>query len=270
MDMENVSKLDFTGLFDIEPEVEERKPLYDDEYMKDNMRYCKNCHEPREIYLMSGYMPQTCRCQQEEKKRKELESIEDKKRERIKENKKSSNMKGKEDITFGSMVENADNREAIKQAKDYVMRFNKGEHPQNLIILGSVGTGKTTVAYAIGNNLLARGHSVFFANVYEIVNQRMGEEYRGMNYWFDDLCYDSKLLIIDDIGAERNTSFAKERLVSLVDYRVSKGKATLYTTDLTEKQLYEGTNIDEQRLYDRMLQNSEIITMNGASFRRKK
>ena len=46
-----------------------------------------------------------------------------------------------------------------------------------------------------------------------------------------------KLLIIDDIGAERVTEWVRERLVSIINTRSSNGLCTIYTSNLSLKGL---------------------------------
>ena len=48
-----------------------------------------------------------------------------------------------------------------------------------------------------------------------------------------------KLLIIDDIGAERVTEWVRERIVSIINTRYSNGLCTIYTSNLSLKGLTE-------------------------------
>ena len=44
-----------------------------------------------------------------------------------------------------------------------------------------------------------------------------------------------KLLIIDDIGAEKSTEWVNERLLSIINTRMMKGLSTIYTSRRTVK-----------------------------------
>jgi DNA replication protein DnaC len=52
-----------------------------------------------------------------------------------------------------------------------------------------------------------------------------------------DMVKNCKLLIIDDIGAERVTEWVRERLVSIINTRSSNGLCTIYTSNLSLKGL---------------------------------
>lgn len=52
-----------------------------------------------------------------------------------------------------------------------------------------------------------------------------------------DRCKFTSLLILDDLGAQRNTDWALEQLDSLIDHRYVCEKLTIFTTNLTSKQL---------------------------------
>ena len=84
---------------------------------------------------------------------------------------------------------------------------------------------------------------------------------------FDDLCsYD--LLILDDLGAERDTSYAIEQLYNLIDKRYVTGKPLIITTNLTYKELKAPANMSYRRIYDRILEMCVAITFKGENMRR--
>lgn len=52
-----------------------------------------------------------------------------------------------------------------------------------------------------------------------------------------DMLKDCKLLIIDDIGAEKNTEWVNERLLSIINSRMMGGKSTIYTSNCSLDEL---------------------------------
>lgn len=69
-----------------------------------------------------------------------------------------------------------------------------------------------------------------------------------------------KLLIIDDIGAEKVTEWVRERMVSIINTRVGAGLSTIYTSNLSPDELVTQF---EDRIASRVLGGSEIIEIAG-------
>jgi DNA replication protein DnaC len=69
-----------------------------------------------------------------------------------------------------------------------------------------------------------------------------------------------KLLIIDDIGAEKVTEWVRERLVSIINTRVSGGLSTIYTSNLSPNELVSQF---EERIASRVLGCSQIVEITG-------
>lgn len=73
-----------------------------------------------------------------------------------------------------------------------------------------------------------------------------------------------KLLIIDDIGSERVTEWVRERLVSIINTRVSSGLSTIYTSNLSPKELGDALG---DRICSRVLGSSQVVEISGADRR---
>lgn len=74
-----------------------------------------------------------------------------------------------------------------------------------------------------------------------------------------------KLLIIDDVGAEKFTEWVRERLVSIINTRVSNGLSTIYTSNLSPEELPQEL---EERVASRILGYSTVVEITGADRRR--
>ena len=102
-----------------------------------------------------------------------------------------------------------------------------------LVFTGSHGCGKTHLAAAIGNYRLALGESVIFVSVPEMLDElratfssdspislsRRFEEYKT-----------AALLILDDLGTQSGTPWAREKLGQLFDFRYYSKLPTVFTT----------------------------------------
>ena len=78
----------------------------------------------------------------------------------------------------------------------------------------------------------------------------------------------SALLILDDLGAERNTSYGKECVFDVVNRRLLSGKPMIITTDITLSAMQKATDLDDRRIYDRILEVCVPILFNGENFRK--
>lgn len=130
---------------------------------------------------------------------------------------------------------------------------------------GSVGTGKTFLAHAIANALIEQGVSTLVTNFSKILNTVMSS--RDRQQILDSLnAY--QLLVIDDLGAERGTDFAREVTCSVIDQRGQAGLPLIITTNLSLKEIKETSDMSLRRIYDRLETLCPItICMDGASRR---
>ena len=74
-------------------------------------------------------------------------------------------------------------------------------------------------------------------------------------------------MIIDDLGAERNTGYTMEQMFSIVDSRYRSGKPLIVTTNLKLDELKHPPDLAHARIYDRILERCAPILFNGKNFR---
>lgn len=140
---------------------------------------------------------------------------------------------------------------------------------QNIGILfyGDVGTGKSFLACAIANALLERLVSVSVTNFPRILNGLQGSFDDERQKRIDRLQHYS-LLVIDDLGVERDTSYSVEQVYNVVDTRARSGKPVIITTNLSMKDLENPPSLAYKRIYDRVLEMCPIrLKMVGESRR---
>ena len=75
--------------------------------------------------------------------------------------------------------------------------------------------------------------------------------------------------MIDDLGIERDTAFAKETVFAVVDSRYRLSKPTIITTNLSMEKIKNPEDIENRRIYDRILEKCFPIEVGGGSRRRK-
>jgi DNA replication protein DnaC len=141
------------------------------------------------------------------------------------------------ECNFKNFVLEGKAREATKPFNS-VIRWAK-EPVGWLVLHGGKGNGKTHLAAAAANHLIAQDKPVLFVNVPEFLDW-LRESYSRPS--FDDteetfshrfeLVRDAPVLILDDLGAESDTAWANEKLYMLLNYRLEMRLPTMITSNL--------------------------------------
>lgn len=170
-------------------------------------------------------------------------------------------------VCFSNYVVNQENRKAFQIASRYVERFDEMyRNHQGIMFCGGVGTGKSYTAAAIANELLAKRVSVIMTSFIKLMKDlgRLDED--------DDLIKrlnQAKLLIIDDLGAERGTDYALEKVYDIIDSRYRSGKPIILTTNLEMSQMKKCEDIRYARIYDRIFEMCYPVIVTGVSWRKR-
>lgn len=134
---------------------------------------------------------------------------------------------------------------------DDMMKDNIG-----ILFYGGVGTGKSFLACCIANALLEKLVTVSVTNFPRILNRLQGfDEERQA---FIDKLQRYKLLVIDDLGVERDTSYSVEQVFNVVDTRSRSGMPLIVTTNLSMEDLKNPPSLAHSRIYDRVLEMCPI------------
>lgn len=214
-------------------------------------------------------VPCICKCKVEENKRKEEEEKKRQEMQRLERLKASSLMDAKlKAARLDGYQVDGDNQKIYNLAGNYVKRFDEMyEKRQGLLFWGTVGTGKSYTAACIANELLNQMIPVVMTSFVKILQNIQGnpdEEERimaGLNA--------AKLLIIDDLGAERSTDYALEKVYNIIDSRYLSGKPLILTTNMTLKDMQESEDIRYRRIYDRIFEMCFPVRFAGRSWREK-
>ena len=138
----------------------------------------------------------------------------------------------------------------LKFARAFADNFAR--HHDNLLLIGTTGTGKTHISTAIAKAVISQGFDVLYDSVQNIVNDFERDKFRsGYNSeQTSDKYNECDLLIIDDLGVEFVTQFSTSTLYNLINTRRNKGLSTIISTNLSASELagkYEG------RIYSRII-----------------
>ncbi len=169
----------------------------------------------------------------------------------------------------GSLTE--EERRALSGTHSYVQRWAEGERPDGwLLLIGPCGIGKTHLAVAAAMERLNRGDDVFFATVPDLLDQLRGAFSEDSPIAHADLLQriiTSQLLVLDDMGSERHTPFAEDKLFQIVNCRYEERLPTIVTTSAFPKELDNMHPRIASRLLDSMV--TTMLVMEGPDYRRR-
>jgi DNA replication protein DnaC len=142
-----------------------------------------------------------------------------------------------------------DERWSLENAYRTAMDF--AEEPEGwLLIFGANGSGKTHLAAAIANRARARGERpVFFfvADLLDYLRHLMNDDTGpGFLEGFNQL-KNAPLLVLDDLGAQSDVAWVRDRLFQLINHRYAARLPTVFT--VSEDSLVRGV---EERVLARL------------------
>ncbi len=122
-----------------------------------------------------------------------------------------------------------------------------------LILSGHSGSGKTHLAAAIANLRIRIGQSVFYVSAPDLLDHLRSAFLPGSEVPYDELfnkVRTAPLLVLDDLGAQAGTPWAKEKLDQLLTYRFNSELPTVIVTIVPVAQLDERlhTRLTDSRL----------------------
>lgn len=243
---------------------------------------CGKCGEPRQRFMLFDdptdddpehkselKVVTMCRCEREEEEREKRKEEAAKDMEKIQRLRNASLLDEKlRGATFDAFKLTKYNERNLKLCRRYAMKFDQMvEKDQGLIFWGSVGTGKSFAAACIANYLLDRKVPVVmtsFVKLLEVFQSGRDEETSILNR----LGY-AKLVIFDDLGAERGTDYALEKVYNIVDSRYRKSLPMILTTNLTIEEMKSEVDMRYRRIYDRVFETCYPMQFTGPSWRMK-
>jgi DNA replication protein DnaC len=259
------------------------QPENGDYYDSEGFLVCGKCHTRRQVEVnmpdlkavpfdpkkkVRVKMPVSCRCRAERRYQEEQMLQQDKDMRAMEALKRQSLMDERlRDVSFDSFRKTNDNAYNLKLCLRYANHFDEMlAKNQGLLFYGGVGTGKTFAAACIANHLLNQRIPVIMTSFVKLLESMQG-------FSEDDSTLiarlnRAKLLIIDDLGAERSTDFALEKVYDIVDSRYRAKLPIILTTNLSMTELKESTDIRYTRIYDRIFEMCYPMQFKGQSWRK--
>jgi DNA replication protein DnaC len=127
-------------------------------------------------------------------------------------------------------------RSAVSQLQENFVEERRGW----ILLIGTYGCGKTHLAAAIANALLAKGVPVVFVNVPDLLDYLRATYSPGTEETYDQRfneIVNAPVLVLDDLGAQNATPWAGEKLYQIINARYIAKLPTVITTNLNLENL---------------------------------
>ena len=253
--------------------IEDVEFAYDSEkeYIKDGHAYCKVCHERKDGDVMEFFgnkmiLRVACKCDREIEKQK----IRREKQMEIERLKRTCfNSMREWSYTFENYQ--GEENQSLMIAKNFVEDYEKMKKENiGLLFYGSVGSGKTYLACSIANSLIEQYQiSVKIRNFAQIINELQKSSFDFDKNAYIESLVNTSVLILDDLGIERDTSYAKEQVYNIVNSRYLKQKPTIFTTNLSYDTIQNcKDSVEYQRIYSRIIEMCIPVMVVGEDFRK--
>ena len=144
-----------------------------------------------------------------------------------------------QELNFENFIIDLNNKNAVKMANDYINKNKDKILSNGLIIMGESGVGKTHLAAAIANKLIENDKIVLMGRLttlLDMIKETFRDNTKSENELIE-LYSNVDMIIIDDLGTEKISSWALEKLYTIIQNRFENGLPIIITTRFDKKGL---------------------------------
>ena len=175
-----------------------------------------------------------------------------------------------QNASLSDIIIEKERNEILKYIKDFLKKKINNEEVKGLYLSGSFGSGKSYILSALLNELSNKGFRT--VNVYyPTLLKRLKTSFNEYNYneVLDEIMT-SDILLLDDIGAENNSSWSRDEVLgTILQYRMDNNLTTFFTSNFNIKELesvlsetYKGNDeIKARRIIERIKFLTEELTL---------
>lgn len=235
---------------------------------------CGHCHTRKqtrvELFGSIKYMPIACECRKAQFREEDAEREREEFRQRL-ERLRRDNITDEKYFDYTFANDNGKNAAKSRICRRYVEEWERmREENIGIIMSGNVGSGKTFMAGCIANALIDKCVEASITSFPTLLDKMSGFNKDNQGLLKSLQRYD--LLVIDDLGVERETPMACEQVFTILDARYRSKKPLIVTTNLSLNQMENPKNLTFARIYSRILDEMCPIKLvfDGASQRAEK
>ncbi|MDH3494943.1 MAG: ATP-binding protein [Acidobacteriota bacterium] len=146
---------------------------------------------------------------------------------------------------------------------------------KGLLLMGSVGVGKTHLAVSILKGLVERGFSCRFYEFGGLLKE-IQNSYNPVSQTSElkvlEPVFNSDILVLDEIGTSKPTDWVRDTMAHVINTRYNDKKLTIFTTNYLDRVANQRDETLEDRigvrLRSRLFEMSKTLVMKGEDFRR--
>jgi DNA replication protein DnaC len=146
---------------------------------------------------------------------------------------------------------------------------------RGLLLMGTVGVGKTHLAVSILKSLTERGFSCLFYEFGALLKE-IQDSYNPSTQSSElkilAPVLDAEVLVLDEIGASKPTDWVKDTMAHIINTRYNDKKLTVFTTNYSDERRTERDETLEDRigvrLRSRLFEMCKTVVIQGEDFRR--
>ncbi len=176
---------------------------------------------------------------------------------------------------------------AALKARRYVEEYLPGQYNRGLLLVGSVGVGKTHLAVSILRELMTtKGVAGAFYDFRELLTKVKATYNAGSS--LGELAvlgpvFKAELLVLDELGAMKLTDWVFDTIEHIINARYNDGKTTIITTNYPMTEPEPAANeyaraaqvetLRERigaRMHSRLQEMCDVVEMNGPDYRARR
>ncbi|QQS42571.1 MAG: ATP-binding protein [Acidobacteriota bacterium] len=168
---------------------------------------------------------------------------------------------------------NSSQEKAFKFASRLAMDYPAVD--RGLLLMGTVGVGKTHLAVSILKGLTERGFTCLFYEFGTLLKE-IQNSYNPVSKTSELTVlapvFNSEVLVLDELGASKPTDWVRDTMAHVINTRYNDRKLTVFTTNYLDR---SGDSRDETlqdrigiRLRSRLFEMSKTLVMSGEDYRR--
>jgi DNA replication protein DnaC len=138
-----------------------------------------------------------------------------------------------------------------------------------LLLMGGYGTGKTFYASAIANGVRNLGDYVLIGTLNKLIHE-MNDDYGSYKNEWEEKIKTYPLMVIDDLGVERDTDYSYEQIENVIDLRYRSKLPLIVTTNISKDDLKNLNDTRKERVWSRLTEMCVPYAIKGADRRRNK
>jgi DNA replication protein DnaC len=143
------------------------------------------------------------------------------------------------------------------------------EEKSNVILIGSVGVGKTHIATALGYQACLKTHNVLFTSAIDAVNNLVAAQRAGLLKQELKKYLKPSLLLLDEIGYLPIDKTGADLLFQIISQRYEQGSIIITTNRVFRDwpSIFNNDSTLTSALLDRLLHHTEAVVIEGNSYR---